>query len=76
MSESWQSDDRPAAVSERPAYETDPWFYRTVVIALGLSATGSVIGIVLLAPLGKSSPEALVALGSGAVGALAGVFSK
>lgn len=76
MPEDWQSDDRPAAVSERPAYETDPWFYRTVVIALGLSAAGSVLGIVLLVALGQPPPDALVAIGSGAVGALAGVFSK
>ena len=59
----------------RPAYESDVWFYRILVIALGGAVLLSVVGAVIVAAMGKTVPEALVAVGSAAVGALAGVFT-
>lgn len=52
----------------------DKWFYRGVLIVLGLAIIGSVAGYILLAMDDKEAPTALVALGSAAGGALAGLF--
>ena len=54
-----------------PIYVKDLWFYREVVIVLGLAVIGSVIGAI---NFGADTPDALVAIGSGSVGALAGLF--
>jgi hypothetical protein len=72
------------ALSEKPAetlarlaepLRSDAWVYRLVVIALGLAALIAVGGTVALAFVGKPVPEALVAIGSAAVGALAGLLA-
>lgn len=55
--------------------QSDVWIYRIVVLALGLAVLVSVIGAIILAGIGKSIPEILVALGSAAVGALAGLLA-
>jgi hypothetical protein len=55
--------------------ESDVWIYRMVVAALGLAVLVGVIGAIVLAVLGKTVPEVLVALGSAAVGALAGLLA-
>ena len=55
--------------------QTDAWIYRIVVSALGLAVVLAVIGAVLLAALGNESPQILIALGSAAVGALAGLLA-
>ena len=52
----------------------DKWFYRGVLIVLGLAIVGSVVGYIYLASIGREAPTALVALGSAAGGALAGLF--
>jgi hypothetical protein len=49
--------------------------YRMVVGALGLIAVLAIIGVLVLAALGKQQSEAAVALGSTAVGALAGLLA-
>jgi hypothetical protein len=49
--------------------QTDAWIYRTVVGALALAILGAVGGAILLAMNGRSIPEVLLAIGSGAVGA-------
>ncbi len=55
---------------------TDPWVYRIVVLSLGLTVLGTVGGGFLLAfKVGASIPEGLIALGSAAVGALAGLLA-
>lgn len=58
---------------------TDKWIYRVVVLALGLTALAEMIGtIYLVAPAGgkvTDIPEILMALGSAAVGALAGLLA-
>ena len=53
----------------------DVWIYRMVVLALGLTVLLALIGAVVLAILGKTTPEILIALGSAAVGALAGLLA-
>jgi uncharacterized membrane protein YbhN (UPF0104 family) len=53
----------------------DVWIYRIVVAVLGLAVIASVIGAILLAMEGRSTPEIIVALGSAAVGGLAGLLS-
>ena len=54
--------------------QTDVWVYRMVVFSLGLTVLLALIGGVILALLGKTIPEVLVALGSAAIGALAGLL--
>lgn len=58
-----------------PAIDTDVWIYRIVVLALGGTIVISVIGAIVLAYIEADIPELLIALGSGAVGALAGLLS-
>ena len=55
--------------------QTDVWVYRIVVGALALAILGAVGGAVLLAMNGREIPEVLLAIGSGAVGALAGLLA-
>ena len=55
---------------------TDRWIYRLVVMFLGLSLLATVGGgIFATVTTGTSMPEGLVALGSAAVGALAGLLA-
>ena len=53
----------------------DVWIYRTVVGALGLTVVMGVVGAIILAVASRPIPEILVALGSAAVGALAGLLA-
>ncbi|MBI3243098.1 MAG: hypothetical protein HYZ49_12465 [Chloroflexi bacterium] len=53
----------------------DVWVYRMVVAALGLAVLASLIGAIMLAIEGRPTPELLVALGSAAVGGLAGLLA-
>jgi len=55
--------------------QTDVWIYRVVVFALGLTIVLAVIGATLLAAANQDAPQVLVALGSAAVGALAGLLA-
>ncbi len=73
-----------ASIAEKPAetllrlaapLESDVWIYRIVVGALGLAVVLAVLGGIVLASLGKGAPEILVAIGSAAVGALAGLLA-
>jgi hypothetical protein len=56
--------------------ESDPWIYRIVVLSLGLAALGVVVGVFALKALDKTTtiPDALVAIGSAAVAALAALL--
>jgi len=53
----------------------DIWLYRIVVAVLGLTVVASVIGAIVLTLSGQSTPEVLVALGSAAIGGLAGLLA-
>jgi hypothetical protein len=54
--------------------QSDVWVYRMVVFSLGLTVLLALIGAVVIAIMGKTTPEVLVALGSAAIGALAGLL--
>lgn len=61
-----------------PRDTTDRWIYRLVVLALGLTAVFVVVGVFVLKALKGDSvtiPDALVALGSAAIAALAGLLA-
>lgn len=54
--------------------ENDPFLKRVAVAALGLIATVSLLGVIGLSIAGKTAPDALIALGSGALGGLTGIL--
>jgi hypothetical protein len=58
-----------------PEAEKDVWIYRAVVGALGLTVLLTIVGLIVLALVGKPAPDGLIALGSAAVGALAGLLA-
>ncbi|WP_430684077.1 hypothetical protein [Leptolyngbya sp. AN02str] len=53
----------------------DLWTYRMVVMTLALTVIGCIVGTILLQVYGKPTPELLTALGTGAIGALAGILA-
>jgi hypothetical protein len=53
----------------------DVWIYRMVVGTLGLAVLASIIVAIVIAMSGKELPQILVAIGSSAVGALAGLLA-
>ena len=60
--------------------QKDVWIYRIVVIALGLIVLSTVIGGIIITIIStgqtaKSLPEGIVAIGSAAVGAMAGLLA-
>lgn len=55
--------------------QKDVWVYRIVVVALSLSVLASLIGAIILAIQDRTTPELLIALGSAAVGGLAGLLA-
>ena len=56
--------------------QTDPWIYRRVVASLGFAVIATVLGGLWLAgSSGADVPEGIIALGSAAVGALAGLLA-
>lgn len=69
--------DDPATALARLAapLSWDVWIYRMVVFFLGLTVLAAVVGGIVLAGQAKAVPESLVALGSAAVGALAGLLA-
>ncbi|NNU33561.1 hypothetical protein HK413_04320 [Mucilaginibacter sp. S1162] len=59
---------------------TDVWIYRIVVIALGTTILSLVLGVLILVGTGqfkddKAVPTILTAIGSAAIGALAGLLA-
>ncbi|MBI5302903.1 MAG: hypothetical protein HY868_12265 [Chloroflexi bacterium] len=55
--------------------QSDVWIYRVVVGTLGLGVLVGMVGAIVLALVGKPIPEVLIALGSAAIGALAGLLA-
>jgi hypothetical protein len=57
--------------------ESDKWTYRLVVVALGLTGLLVVIGVITLKALDNTTtiPDALVAIGSAAIAALAALLA-
>ena len=57
-----------------PAYIRDRLFYRVVAWSLAGIASLALVGAIVLAACDKAIPDSVVALGSTAIGALAGVL--
>ena len=75
--EDWESADVPATpLTLIPAYVGDRLFYRVVAWSLAGIAGAAVLGCVLIGAMGQDVPESIVALGSTAIGALAGVLAS
>ena len=53
----------------------DVWIYRTVVGALSVTLISCVVGAICLQISGHKSPELLTGLGTGSLGALAGLLA-
>ena len=58
-----------------PALQSDPVIYRIVVTVLGLAVLAALSGAIVLSLQKLAIPETLTALGSAAVGALAGLLA-
>ena len=58
-----------------PALQSDPWIYRIVVSILCMVVLVTMIGATLLGYDKITIPETLTAIGSAAVGALAGLLA-
>ena len=79
------SDQIPADVKKRitdelksvpSPLEWDPWIYRLVVIFLGTTVLSTVLGgLYLSGSSGSEISQGIIALGSAAVGALAGLLA-
>lgn len=64
------------AITQLTALQTDRWIYRIVVLALGFGVLSAMIGLIILSLNGVAPvPDGLVAIGSAAVGALAGLLA-
>jgi hypothetical protein len=63
------------AQASKPPLDTDPWIYRMVVFFLGTVVLLTVFGGVLSGLKGAELPAGLIAIGSAAVGALAGLLA-
>lgn len=55
--------------------EKDIWLFRIVVAVTGVTVVASVVGAITLAMTGQFTPEVIVALGSAAIGGLAGLLA-
>lgn len=66
---------KAAVESDQPAYKGDKTVYRIVVVALALVMLTAAVGAIIITWNAKTMPESLVALGSAAVGALAGLLA-
>ena len=59
-----------------PPLQSDVWIYRVVVSSLGTAVLLSILGAIVLSALKITpAPELLTAIGSAAVGALAGLLA-
>jgi len=64
-----------AKIAEHPL-EMDKWIYRIVVLMLGFTVLLAAYGAIYLAGIAKAEiPDILIAIGSAAVGALAGLLT-
>lgn len=81
LQEQFKSDPIAAINSIQPTpLNTDKWIYRMVVFALGFTIVAIVIGIIILMGAGiikndTTMPTILTAIGSAAIGALAGLLA-
>lgn len=67
-------------IIQKNPLETDPWIYRIIVLALGITILSIIIGVIILIGTDKITddkgvPTILTAIGSAAIGALAGLLA-
>jgi hypothetical protein len=66
-------------IAKASVFISDIWIYRAVIIVLGVAVLATILGGLGLAFMGNSNnyklPAEIVALGSAAVGALAGLLA-
>jgi len=67
LTDAQQKAQRLTAIPNTPVY-------MTIVVALALVAVAALIGAIALVGVGKTAPEVVIALGSAAIGALAGAL--
>jgi uncharacterized membrane protein len=68
--------DPAGALSQLAApYESDVWIYRIIVLALALTMLLVVLASFVLVLFVKSIPDVLVAIGTAALGAVAGLLA-
>ena len=65
----------PPRFADEPIFKRDRIFYRTAIWFLGITAVLSVLGAVEAYVKTHDAPDGVIAIGSAAVGALAGVFT-
>jgi hypothetical protein len=63
------------ALADLAAIPDDVWIYRIVVVALSLTVLITLIGAFYLTSKEMALPEGILALGSAAIGALAGLLA-
>jgi hypothetical protein len=68
--------DEAKAETTEAIYTTDRFIYRVAIFVLSLLALTAAVGSLVLELGGRTTPEALVALGAAAGGALVGLFAK
>jgi len=64
-----------SVVTSPPDNQTDPTLYRMVVAGLIATILITLLGGIALTALGKSLSDGLIAIGAGAIGALAGLLA-
>ena len=62
--------------SERAVYSQDTWFYRGLLMGLIFIVITVVVGSIILSLQKDTMSDGIIAIGSGAVGALIGLFSQ
>ncbi len=67
-------------IEQQSPLSSDKWIYRIVVLALGVTIVSIIVGVLILIGTGKISddksvPTILTAIGSAAIGALAGLLA-
>lgn len=75
LQEQIKADPVTAIANLATPLQSDVWIYRMVVAALGLVVLISIIGAIYLANTASGVPDAIISLGSAAVGALAGLLA-
>jgi|SRR5215203_2662475 len=75
LQERIKADPAGAIASLAEPLRSDVWIYRMVVGALALCVLITIIGVIILAVYKATIPDVLTALGSAAVGALAGLLA-
>lgn len=75
MAESLGNADEAKGPEIVDAYRADTKFYRIIAYSLGVAISLSIVCSLVVALCGEPVPNGITAIGSAAVGALAGIFT-